>query len=81
MNKRFFFYLELYAPTFKVTFWFRDYDFYVELPEYSTFLNIYKRKYLDDLLKFLDSKDYEPILFSCGLQPYVDKVMVTHIFR
>lgn len=53
----------------------RDADFYLDLPEHNTYLNIYKRNHLDKFLNYI-KENCEPILFCNGLKDYVDKVMV-----
>lgn len=53
----------------------RDHDFYFELPEYETYLSVYKRPHLDEFLKFL-REHTEPILFTKGVKSYAEKVLV-----
>lgn len=52
----------------------KDYDYYVDLPEYQTFLSIYLRKDFQEFMAYL-KENCEPILFCSGTKAYVDKVM------
>ena len=80
MIKRFFYLiLDIYALTIKVFIVkFRDFDHYLELKEYNTFLNVYKRKNFERFLNYLN--EYcEPVIFSTGKACYVDLIMVNKI--
>eukprot|EP01017_Pseudomicrothorax_dubius_P040847 TRINITY_DN6470_c0_g1_i1.p1 TRINITY_DN6470_c0_g1~~TRINITY_DN6470_c0_g1_i1.p1 ORF type:complete len:201 (-),score=33.98 TRINITY_DN6470_c0_g1_i1:37-639(-) len=52
----------------------RDYDYYTEYPEYSTYLSVYKREHYDEFLDYL-AENCEPIIFSTGVKSYVDRVL------
>ena len=54
---------------------FRDYDFYIEFKEFNTYLNIYKRKNLDRFMNYV-KENCEGVVYSAGIKPYVDIVMV-----
>ena len=53
----------------------RDHDFYFHLPEFDTYLSVYKRPHLDEFLKFL-RENTEPFLFTKGAKSYADMVIV-----
>jgi len=53
----------------------RDHDYYFHLPEFDTYLSIYKRPHLDEFLKFL-RENTEPILFTKGAKSYAEMVLV-----
>eukprot|EP01016_Furgasonia_blochmanni_P008167 TRINITY_DN13286_c0_g1_i2.p1 TRINITY_DN13286_c0_g1~~TRINITY_DN13286_c0_g1_i2.p1 ORF type:complete len:301 (+),score=63.87 TRINITY_DN13286_c0_g1_i2:159-1061(+) len=52
----------------------RDFDFYMDFPEYGTFLSVYKRENLAKFLEYLQ-ENCEAVIFSAGVKLYVDKVM------
>ena len=47
----------------------------MEFKEFNTYLNIYKRKNLDQFLKYI-KENCEGVIFSAGIKSYVDTVMV-----
>lgn len=52
----------------------RDHDYFVDLPEHQTSVNIYLRNHFHEFLAYL-KENCEPILFCNGTKAYVDKVM------
>ena len=52
----------------------RHWDYSVGLPEFDTWVDIYKREHLDELLKYLLSET-EPVIWSCGHPSYVKVIM------
>jgi len=52
----------------------RKHDFYYEYEDYDSLLTIYKRKNLDNFLSYI-SEECEPVLWSTGVQSYVDIVL------
>ncbi|KAL4433541.1 hypothetical protein ABPG74_002938 [Tetrahymena malaccensis] len=52
----------------------KDHDYYFELPEYDTYLSVYKRPHLEEFLKYL-RENTEPILFTKGVKSYAEKVL------
>lgn len=55
----------------------RKYDYYHELPEFNAYLNIYKRKGLDEFLNYLTS-NFEVVIWTTGKQHYMD-VLLSYI--
>lgn len=53
---------------------FRKHDYFVDLPELETFINVYKREHADEFIKYW-MKEYEPVLWSCGNPIYVNRIM------
>lgn len=53
----------------------RDHDYYFELPEYDTYLSVYRRPYLDEFLAYL-REHTEPILYTKSVKCYAEKVLV-----
>lgn len=52
----------------------RDHDYYIDLPEYNTFLNIYMRQGYKEFFEYL-KENTEAVIFSTGSKQYVDAVM------
>ena len=52
----------------------RDFDHYLEFPEYDTYLNVYKRHNFDKFLDYLRSET-QAVVFSTGSKVYVDKIL------
>jgi len=52
----------------------RDDDLSVDLPEFNTFLHVYKRTDCDAFLNYIKNQT-EGVIYSTGSQGYVDKVM------
>jgi len=52
----------------------RNYDHYIELPEYDYFVHVYKREHLDKFMKYF-LNETEPVIWSKGNRFYVEKVM------
>lgn len=52
----------------------RKEDFHLWFEDYECLLNIYKRKNLDNFLSYL-SEECEPVVFSAGVNSYVQLVM------
>lgn len=48
------------------------------LPEYETYLSIYKRPHMDTFLNYL-GENTELVVFSYGTQPFVDTVLVVSL--
>ena len=56
----------------------RDYDYFVDLPEFNDFVHIYKREHFDNFMKYL-MNETEPILWTKADKRYVDRI-VPHVF-
>jgi CTD small phosphatase-like protein 2 len=52
----------------------RKWDFSVELPEFETWIDIYKRENLDLFLNYWINET-EPVVWSCGHPAYVKKLV------
>lgn len=49
-------------------------DFSVDLPEFDTWIDIYKREHFNTFLNYW-MNETEPVVWSCGHPSYVKKVM------
>lgn len=52
----------------------RDHDYYIDFPEFNTFLNIYMRKGHKEFFEYLKNNT-EAVVFSTGSKQYVDAVL------
>lgn len=52
----------------------RRWDYSVGLPEFETWIDIYKREHLDTFLEFW-LRETEPVVWSCGDPAYVKLLM------
>ncbi|CAK69736.1 unnamed protein product (macronuclear) [Paramecium tetraurelia] len=52
----------------------RQYDFYIDLPEFDNFVHVYKREQLDEFLEYFLNHT-EPVIWSRGQRIYVERVL------